>query len=73
MAADKKLSADHKKVLKALKNADAPIANKEIAATSGMESKQVSNLVKTLKGQGLVDSPARCKYAITPEGTKVLS
>lgn len=72
MAAEKKLSADHTKVLKTLKNADAPIANKEIAATSGLESKQVTNLVKALKGQGLVNSPVRCKYAITPEGDKAL-
>lgn len=72
MAASKKLSAEQKKVLKTLKNAEAPLANKQIASTTGLESKDVSNLVKELKNTGLVDSPARCKYGITPQGLKEL-
>ncbi len=72
MASKKDLSPEDKKVLNTLKEADAPLANKQIAATTGLDSKKVSAVVKGLKGKGLVDSPARCKYGITDQGVKEL-
>ncbi|KIX13769.1 MarR family transcriptional regulator [Dethiosulfatarculus sandiegensis] len=70
MCADTKatLSEDAKAVLKTLAESDAPLANKQIATISGLDGKQVTATVKKLKTQGLVDSPARCKYGITQEG-----
>ena len=62
------LDAKSKKVLQALADADAPLANKQIANASGLESKEVSATVKALKSAGLVDSPARCKYGLTDDG-----
>jgi Mn-dependent DtxR family transcriptional regulator len=55
-----------------LAEADSPLANKQIAQATGLEGKDVSNAVKALKGQGLVDSPARCKYGLTGSGKAVL-
>lgn len=61
-----------KKVMTALDESDAPLANKQIAAATGLDSKDVSAAVKGLKKEGLIDSPARCKYGITPDGKTAL-
>lgn len=65
------LDGDQKAILKALKTAKDPIANKAIAEASGLDSKIVTKQMKKLRDMGYVDSPARCKYCITPEGKKV--
>lgn len=57
-----------RKVLKALADSPAPQAPKQIAATVGLDGKLVGDAIKALKDQGLVDSPVRCKYAITDSG-----
>ncbi|MBU0680516.1 MAG: MarR family transcriptional regulator [Proteobacteria bacterium] len=49
-----------------------PAAGKEIAAAVGMESKAVSCKLTGLKNKGYIDSPVRCKYAITAEGKAAL-
>jgi predicted transcriptional regulator len=49
-----------------------PAVGKEIAAAVGMESKAVSCKLTALKNKGFVDSPVRCKYAITPNGKAAL-
>jgi predicted transcriptional regulator len=61
-----------KKVMSALAGGDAPMANKQIANASGLESKDVSAAIKTLKKDGLVESPARCKYSLTSDGKTAL-
>lgn len=66
------VSADATKVLKTLSASDTPLANKQIASASGLESKTVSDVVKALKTQGLIESPARCKYAVTDQGRKAI-
>lgn len=65
-------SADGKKILKALAASEAPLANKQLATQTGLDSKVVSAVVKDLKTAGLVDSPARCKYGVTQLGEKAL-
>ncbi|WP_338598923.1 hypothetical protein [Desulfoferula mesophila] len=48
------------------------MSNKQVAEQAGMESKSVSGTMTALKKDGLVDSPVRCKYAITDSGKKTL-
>ena len=62
-----------RQVLQALADSDDPCANKDIAAATGLEGKQVSCRITALKKKGFVESPARCKYEITAEGKKALS
>jgi predicted transcriptional regulator len=66
------VSADAKKVLKALAKSKDPLANKQVAAEAGLEGKQVTTAMKDLKKEGLVESPVRCKYTITTAGKKVI-
>jgi predicted transcriptional regulator len=61
-----------KKVMSALAQSGEPLANKQIAGASGLDSKDISASIKTLKKEGLVESPARCKYALTPDGAAAL-
>lgn len=60
--------ADVKKILKTMAADPGPWANKQVAEKAGLEAKAVSGLMGKLKKQGLVDSPVRCKYAITDAG-----
>lgn len=57
-----------RKVLKALADSPAPQAPKQITAAVGLDGKLVGDAIKALKDQGLIDSPVRCKYAITDTG-----
>lgn len=57
-----------KNVLKTLVGFEKPAGNKDIAQAAGLDSKEVTKAIKSLKAQGLVNSPVRCKYAVTPEG-----
>lgn len=66
------LSDEQKQVLEAMGNCDGPCASKDIAAATGLEAKQVSCRITALKKKGYVDSPVRCKYAITSEGKSAL-
>ncbi|MBF0496613.1 MAG: transcriptional regulator [Deltaproteobacteria bacterium] len=47
---------------------DKPARPKDIAASTGLDSKIVTDKIKTLKTLGYVDSPVRCTYAITEAG-----
>lgn len=67
------LSAEHHKILTAMAGQDDPCGCKDIAEASGMESKSVSCKLKSLKTKGYIDSPARCKYAITEAGKTALT
>ncbi len=62
------LNEAQKKILGALNDMGKPLAPKQIAEAVGMESKEVSANIKVLKKLGYVDSPVRCKYAITDDG-----
>ena len=62
-----------KRVLAAFAEQDEPVGGKAIAAASGIESKEVSGQIKTLRGKGLLESPIRCKYALTDDGKALCS
>ncbi|MCA1989172.1 MAG: hypothetical protein LDL07_08510 [Desulfarculus sp.] len=62
------LDATGLKVLKTMAAASGPQAPKQIATAAGLDGKVVSDQIKGLKNLGLVDSPVRCKYAITAAG-----
>ena len=66
--ADFKLDDDHKLILNALATMGDPASGKEIAGAVGLDAKLVGNKIKKLKSKGFVDSPVRCKYAITDLG-----
>jgi ssDNA-binding Zn-finger/Zn-ribbon topoisomerase 1 len=66
------LSDEQKQVLEAMNKCDGPCASKDIAAATGLETKQVSCRITALKKKGYVDSPVRCKYGITTEGKTAL-
>ncbi|MCK5069105.1 MAG: transcriptional repressor [Desulfocapsa sp.] len=66
------LSDEQKQVLEAMNKCDGPCGSKDIAAATGLETKQVSCRITALKKKGYVDSPVRCKYGITGEGKTAL-
>ena len=51
------------KVLKELEKAGKPVRPGDIAKALGVESKEVSKVIKDLKTKGLIHSPKRCYYA----------
>lgn len=61
-----------RQVLEALANSAAPSGSKELAAATGLESKQVSSQLTALKKKGFIASPVRCKYEITDQGISLL-
>ncbi len=65
---DKGLGTEDRKVLKAMKAAGQAAAPKQIAEAAGMDSKKVSEIIQSLKTQGLVESPVRCKWTLTEAG-----
>lgn len=50
------------KVLNAMKEAGKPVRPGEVAKTLGVDSKDVSKAIKSLKEDGKVISPKRCFY-----------
>ena len=66
------LSDEQKQILEAMNKCDGPCGSKDIAAATGLEAKQVSSKITALKKKGYVDSPVRCKYAITADGKGAL-
>lgn len=67
------LNDDQRKVLQAFAKSKDACGSKDIAAATGLESKQVSCQITALKKKGFVESPVRCKYTITKEGKKALA
>ncbi|MCB2192174.1 MAG: winged helix-turn-helix domain-containing protein [Deltaproteobacteria bacterium] len=65
-------TSEAKKVLSVLAKAQEPMSNKQVSEKSALESKKVSSTMSALKKEGLVDSPVRCKYAITDTGKKAI-
>lgn len=54
-------------VLEAMKKAGKPLRPGDVAAMTGMESKEVSAIINALKKKGKVLSPKRCFYAPSEE------
>ncbi len=50
-------------VLKAMKEAGKPVRPGDIAKATGLDSKEVSKIIKELRQEGKVISPKRCYYA----------
>jgi Fe2+ or Zn2+ uptake regulation protein/biotin operon repressor len=69
----KGLSGTQRQVLEALANSPEACGSKDLAAATGLESKQISCQITALKNKGFVSSPARCKYEITQEGKNQLA
>jgi len=61
-----------KKVLQVLSRMNAPASNKEICTEADLDTKVVTSQIKKLKDAGFLDSPVRCKYAITENGRNQL-
>ncbi len=66
------LNDQQRQILAAVAQSPEACGSKEIVAATGLEAKQVSSQITALKTKGYVASPARCKYAITEQGKKVL-
>ena len=49
-------------VLKAMQDAGKPVRPGDVAKTLGVDSKEVSKAIKTLRNDGKVISPKRCYY-----------
>ncbi|MBC8419430.1 MAG: transcriptional regulator [Desulfobacterales bacterium] len=54
-----------KKVLNAMKKAGKPVRPGDIAKILGVESKEVSKVINSLKKKGAVISPKRCYYSLS--------
>lgn len=54
-----------KKVLSAMKKAGKPVRPGDLAKMMGVESKDISKVIQTLKKEGKVVSPKRCFYALS--------
>ena len=50
-------------VLKAMKEAGKPVRPGDVAKATGLDSKEVSKIIKALREEGKVISPKRCYYA----------
>jgi DNA-binding MarR family transcriptional regulator len=66
------LTTEQQSLLAALAKTAAPAASRELATLSGLDGTVVSRDLKSLKEKGYVDSPARCRYAITANGRAAL-
>lgn len=53
-----------KEILNALKKAGKPVRPGDIAKILGVESKEVSKVISSLKKKGEVVSPKRCYYSL---------
>ncbi|MBZ3935560.1 MarR family transcriptional regulator [Methanimicrococcus blatticola] len=57
------MTPEEEKVLTAMKSIGKPLRPGDVAVATGIDSKEVSKIIASLKDQGLVDSPKRCYYA----------
>ena len=63
MRKEKGMDDKEKKVLQAMKKAGKPVRPGDVAEATGLDKKDVSKLIDSLKKQGKVMSPKRCYYA----------
>ena len=52
-----------KRVIEAMQKAGKPVRPGDVAKMLGLESKEVSKIIKSLKNKGKIISPKRCFYA----------
>lgn len=52
-----------KMVIEAMQKAGKPVRPGDVAKMLGLESKEVSKIIKSLKNKGKIVSPKRCFYA----------
>ncbi|WP_022846734.1 MULTISPECIES: helix-turn-helix domain-containing protein [unclassified Desulfurobacterium] len=57
------LNEKEKAVFEFMKEKGKPVRPGDVAKAIGMESKEVSKIIKSLREKGLVNSPKRCYYA----------
>ncbi len=57
------MEQNEKAVLEAMKKQGKPVRPGDLAKAVNIDSKEVSNIIKSLTKQGLVHSPKRCYYA----------
>jgi Mn-dependent DtxR family transcriptional regulator len=57
------MSNTEQKVLSAMKKAGKPVRPGDVAKETGIDSKEVSKVIKELKNKGKVHSPKRCFWA----------
>jgi len=55
---------DKENVLKVFQSSEKPLRPGDIAKSTGIESKEVSKIIKELREEGKVHSPKRCYYAL---------
>jgi predicted transcriptional regulator len=55
---------DKDKVLEVFQNSNKPLRPGDIAKQTGIESKDVSKIIKELREEGKIHSPKRCYYAL---------
>jgi len=55
---------DKDKVIEVFKTIDKPLRPRDIAKEIGIESKEVSKIIKELREEDKVYSPKRCYYAL---------
>ena len=56
--------SEKEKVLDVFKASEKPLRPGDIASQTGIESKEVSKIIKELREEGKVYSPKRCYYSI---------
>jgi len=56
--------SEKEKVLTIFKSSENPLRPGDIANETGIESKEVSKIIKELREEGKVYSPKRCYYAL---------
>ncbi|MEA1985674.1 MAG: transcriptional regulator [Euryarchaeota archaeon] len=61
------MTENEQKVLAAMKEAGKPVRPGDIATKTGIDSKEVSKIIKALKQKEEVYSPKRCYYAPAEE------
>lgn len=52
-------------ILEAFRKAGKPLRPGDIAKLTGIDSKEVSEILKKLKEEGKISSPKRCYYALS--------
>ena len=57
------MTPEEDKVLKAMKKIGKPVRPGDVAEATGIDGKEVSKIIASLKKQDLIDSPKRCYYA----------
>ena len=57
------MEGNAKKVMDAMEKAGKPVRPGDVAKMTGMESKEVSKIISSLKKDGKIISPKRCYYS----------